>query len=529
MNDVPEFHDTFDVIVVGYGFAGATAAITAADNGARVLLSEKESLPGGISICSGGWFRSAHNADEAFNYLKATNAGRTPDDVLRVLANGMTTIEDDVRKLATVSNATVQASEKGGNYPFPGVNTFYHVSITHIPGFEDPQRTYPHIMASPSACGWRMFKIMEDNIARRSIDIRYEFTAKRLITNSRREVVGVWFQTKDGRQIAVKAKRAVILACGGFEANDEMKRQYWQKAPVLTVTSTSNTGDGIRMAQDVGAGLWHMWHFHGSYGFKHPDPKYPVAIRVKRLPDWFPGLEQAVTVKMAWIVVDQDGRRYMNECAPYTQDTSHRPMELFDSARQIFPRIPSYLIYDEKGRQEYRIGAPTYNQKGHAFRWSNDNLREIELGIIKRANTVDELAQIIGADPTIMHATLNQWNEQCKRGADGDFGRPSGSMLPVATPPFYVGELWPVVSNTQGGPVHNARQQIMNVFGEPIRRLYAAGELGSAFGYLYLSGANLSECLLTGKVAGREAATLNPWDDTTASVPSLVSSQALSK
>ncbi len=50
-----------------------------------------------------------------------------------------------------------------------------------------------------------------------------------------------------------------------------------------------NTGDGIRMAQDLGAELWHMWHYHGCYGFKHPDPDYPVAIRVKRLPDWFPG------------------------------------------------------------------------------------------------------------------------------------------------------------------------------------------------------------------------------------------------
>jgi predicted oxidoreductase len=85
-------------------------------------------------------------------------------------------------------------------------------------------------------------------------------------------------------------------------------------------------------------------------------------------------------------------------------------------------------------------------------------------------------------------------------------------MTRIDTPPYYVGEAWPVVSNTQGGPVHNARQQIMNVFGEPIPRLYAAGELGSAFGYLYLSGANLSECMVTGRVAGNGAASLASWD-----------------
>ena len=131
--------------------------------------------------------------------------------------------------------------------------------------------------------------------------MRYEFAALRLITNEKREVIGVTFKTKDGRTLNVKARRGVVLACGGFEANEEMKRQYWEKTPVLTATSTANTGDGIRMAQDLGADLWHMWHYHGSYGFKHPDTRYPVAIRVKRLPDWFPGDEQKVDVKMCWI------------------------------------------------------------------------------------------------------------------------------------------------------------------------------------------------------------------------------------
>lgn len=105
-----------------------------------------------------------------------------------------------------------------------------------------------------------MFKVLEDNVAHRAnaIEVRYEFRAERLITNGRREVIGVWFRSKDGQSIAIKAKRGVVLACGGFEANEEMKRQYWEKAPVLTATSTANTGDGIRMAQDL-AGLCAGW------------------------------------------------------------------------------------------------------------------------------------------------------------------------------------------------------------------------------------------------------------------------------
>jgi Succinate dehydrogenase/fumarate reductase, flavoprotein subunit len=94
-----EFDEIFDVIVVGYGFGGAVAAIEAADNGAKVLLCEKMPQPGGVSICSGGAVRCAEDADDAFKYLKATNSGTTPDDVLRVLAVGMTEAEDYVKKL----------------------------------------------------------------------------------------------------------------------------------------------------------------------------------------------------------------------------------------------------------------------------------------------------------------------------------------------------------------------------------------------------------------------------------------------
>ena len=507
----PSFDEEFDVIVLGYGFAGALAAITAADDGCRVLLAEKAANPGGISICSGGAMRSAHDADEAFDYLKATNGGRTPDDVIRVLAQGMTTIEADVRKLAAVSDAAITTREKGGNYPFPGVDTFYHTNITNVPGHETQEATYPHIMARPSANGWRVFRVLEDNVEMRDIDVRYRLAAERLITNNAKEIIGVRFEDADGKTRTIKAKNAVILCTGGFEADEEMKKQFWEITPVLTATSTTNTGDGIRMAQEVGADLWHMWHFHGSYGFKHPDPDYPVAIRVKRLPDWMPGRERTAKVKMCWIVVDQDGKRYMNECTPYTHDTSHRHMEHFDSVRQSFPRVPSYLVFDQVGCDMYQIGAPTYNQPGLGFAWSEDNMKEVEMGIIKKAETVAELAGIIGADPATMQETLDRWNAQCRQRKDEDFARPPGTMTNVREAPFYVGEVWPVVSNTQGGPIHNAKQQIINVFGEPIPRLYAAGECGSAFGYLYLSGANLSECLITGKVAGHEAAELPAW------------------
>ena len=500
------FDDGFDMVIVGYGYAGGIAAIEAHDAGARVLLIDKMANPGGISVCSYGAMRSAHDGGAAFRYLKATCGGRTPDDVLKVLADGMAGIEHYLRGLAVVNGAVVTPRAKVANYPFDGYDAFYQTLIEEVPNF-DPAAVYPHVRGAPG--GARVFRTLEDNIAARDVAIWLDAPAQDLITDRAGGVTGVVVRRRDGVR-RVKARRAVILACGGFEANEEMKRQYWQMTPVLSATTGANTGDGIRMAQGLGARLWHMWHYHGSYGFRHPD--YPYAIRMKRLPDWIPGREQTAVVQMTWIVVDGSGRRYMNECPPYMQDTAHRPMELMDTVTQSFPRIPSYVVFDEVGRRRYRIGAPTRNDPDACYEWSEDNLAEVESGLLQKADTVADLARALGMEAAVLEATVARWNEVCGEKRDVDFGRPPGTMMKIQRPPFYAGAVWPVVSNTQGGPVHDASQRVIDVNDQPIPRLYAAGELGSAFGHLYLSGANLAECLITGRVAGRHGAGLAPWD-----------------
>jgi succinate dehydrogenase/fumarate reductase flavoprotein subunit len=119
------------------------------------------------------------------------------------------------------------------------------------------------------------------------------------------------------------------------------------------------------------------------------------------------------------------------------------------------------------------------------------------------------LAQALSIDPAALQRTIDRWNEQCKQDNDADFGRPGGTMMPIETPPYIGGRVYPIVSNTQGGPVHNARQQVIDTAGNAIPRLYAAGELGSCFGHLYLSGGNIAECFVSGWVAGREIAALD--------------------
>src|SRR5512134_1507039 len=107
MSTALRFDEEFDVVVAGFGHAGAISAINAADAGARTLIVEKSEVPGGLSICSYGAVRSARNPELAFQYLKATNGDRTPDEVLRVLAEGMCSLESYVRDLAQVNGARV--------------------------------------------------------------------------------------------------------------------------------------------------------------------------------------------------------------------------------------------------------------------------------------------------------------------------------------------------------------------------------------------------------------------------------------
>jgi succinate dehydrogenase/fumarate reductase flavoprotein subunit len=512
---IPEkWDETFDVIVMGYGYAGGVAAIEASEAGAKVLLVEKMPDPGGISICSGGNVRIALDAANALTYLKTTCAGTTPDDVLAVLADGMTKVQDYFEYLAKPVGATVNSRITGGNYPFPGGETFGYAFIENVPDF-DPAARYPSVnsyVPIQRAAGVRLFKVLEDNVAMRNVTVRLQTSGEHLITDNDGVVCGLAIRTAEGDIRNVKARRAVILASGGFEADPEMQRQHWQGQPVLLAAFSGSTGDGIRMSQDAGAALWHMWNYHGCYGFKHPDPDYPFGIRVKRLPDWMPGKPPREDVLMPWILVDQDGHRYMSEYPPYMQDTSHRPMAYYDPLTQRYPRIPSFMVLDSTTKGTWPLGSPTFNDRRLKFDYSPDALRALEDSILTRAESIADLAAKMKVDERVLQETLDRWNGLCDTGEDRDFHRPSPSMMKIEVPPYYFAQVWPICSNTHGGPVHNRDQQVMDVYGAPIPRLYAAGELGGVFGHLYLGGGNLAECFVGGWVAGRHAAGLESWD-----------------
>ena len=184
-----------------------------------------------------------------------------------------------------------------------------------------------------------------------------------------------------------------------------------------------------------------------------------------------------------------------------------------------FPALPAYMLFDDEGRRMYPVAKSFVNDHEIApYDWSDDNLREVELGILKRADSIPELARRMEVAEPVLRETLERWNALCASGADDGFGRPAPTRRPVAKAPYYFGEVWPVVSNTQGGLVHDVEQRVLNPFGEPIAHLHVAGELGSIWGFLYLSGGNLAECFVSGRIAGENAAAQIPSRTTSHSI-----------
>ena len=491
--------ETFDVVVVGFGYAGGVAAIAAHDAGARVLLIEKQADPGGISVTSAGGVRCTRQPEEALAYLLATNGGTTPEPVLRALADGMAEMEAFVGGLAGEVGATAAMRPAGGNYPLPGADSFGFVNVDDVPGFE-PSRDLPHVRGA--AAGARLFKVVQDNVMRRGIELRLGVAAERLITEGG-TVIGV-----QAAGAAIAARGGVVLATGGFEGSAELQRQFWSMNPVLSAAVRSNVGDGLRLAQSVGAQLWHMWHYHGSYGFAHPAADYPFGIRLKRLPDWRSDQCLRENVTMSWILLDRSGRRFMNEYEPYMQDTGHRALEGFDFARLGNTRIPALLVVDADGYRRYALSAPTWHDAEVAGRYREHSPRNFDDAILRSFETLDALATAFELDAGVLKASIAAWNALVQSGEEDRFGRPVQGRDPILTPPFRAAPVVPIVSNTQGGPAHDAGQRVLNAFGAPIVGLYEAGEIGSVFGHIYMSGGNLAECFVGGRIAGRHAASL---------------------
>ena len=484
-----------NVLVAGTGLAGCLTALRLADAGYSVTHIEKMSFPGGISILSGGGVRVSNNWKSTYTYLSHTNANTTPDDVISNFAKRMEHIPAYLEQLCNRAGSTFMYETQSfmgipnHHYGFPGWESLDMVGVDLFPG-ADYNTLYPNVTSSSGASldnskGMHLYHTVY-SLLQQKVKTRFNAALERLLKHNDR-VVGAIVNGVE------EYYSAVVLATGGFENSPDMQAQYWQGKPVYHNGFWGNTGDGQRAASAVGADSWHMWQYHGTYGFKMPEG---YGVRLKGANVWLPTKpETARSLRpLHHILVDQQGKRFMNEYPPYITDTGHRALELYSAERVKYDRIPAYFISDETGRQQGPWASVRNNSNDPAPQWSDDNLREISQGIIKQFDTLEQVADYIGCDRGTVEQTIGNYNTMCNAKCDTEFERPSSSLHPIDTAPYYVAEVYPVVGNTQGGPVHNQHRQVLNSYGEEIPGLYSAGECGSIFGHLYLSAGNLSEC-----------------------------------
>ncbi|MFC1533738.1 FAD-binding protein [Thermodesulfobacteriota bacterium] len=512
-----------DVVIVGFGGAGAVAAIAAHDAGAKVLIIEKQpcDTPSRTrhtpsTRLSGGNWLCFTDPDKMISYHEALVriSNETLDaerkELISIFAQYIASNTDWMRSIGLEAGGDESmgknfASLLSENDKISDGRLFVS-DFPDLPGSDSSYIHWSKVIGKYRG-GASFFKSLSDAVRNRDIQVMWETSARHLITQGG-EVRGLTATTR-GREMGIMAKRATVLTCGGFEFNEWMKENYLRVNPTYFIGNPANTGDGINMVMEAGAALWHMNAASWRVVMKFHD--FPIAFTTQRH-------------EMAGIFVDKKGRRFTNE--RYNLHAFGYELTNYDAHAMIYPKVPCYWIFDEKRRDLGPLASghgpcnPPGGIMGDIFyHWSEDNQKEIDRGWIMSANTLDDLANMIRKDPNnegflspaVLENTVRQYNDYCLQGEDMDFHKPEKWLAPLEDPPYYAVKLWPGGPNTLGGPKRNTRSQVLRVDNNPIPRLYAAGELGSIYGMIYQGGGNLSECVAFGRLAGINAAAEKVW------------------
>lgn len=491
-----------DVVVVGYGGAGASAAIGAARAGSTVIVLEKapEGEEGGnLGVCGGGWIAvDKSNLSGAFDFIKAQVPSSVTDEEIQgfvdELASTPEFVESCGAKLGEVGKA-------------PGCLYPNLVGAEAIPGSQNA-----------GGPGKKLFSHLKETAESLSgVQVMYETPGYKLVFDPEtKEVFGVVAKQGDA-EINVKAKRGVILALGGYENNLEMAHQYCApEVPIYPWGTPYNTGDGFPMISEVGAKQRHFASVEwGSFCFKKASDVAGTAVAIVYTADQFDNA----------ILVNKYGKRFQDEIAhnagflPTPTHDKRYPLAqlVYDPVEKMeYTNLPFYMVFDETKRAAGPLANLASKDSGQTwcgvhknFTWSDDNMAEVDKGYIFKADTIEELAKQAGVDPTALKETVDSWNATVAAGVDSEFGR-TGQLTPISTPPFYMSEMALSFINTQGGPERDAAHHVIDWEGSVIPRLYAGGEFGSIYGFLYQGAGNVPEAMGT-RVAGENAAGEQPW------------------
>lgn len=553
-----------DILVVGSGAGGLLSALVAAENGASVLVIEKEALWGGTSATSGAgiWIPASDQAreagfddkpEDAFTYVRALSADNVPDANIRAYVENAAPM---LRWMGDHTELTYCA------FPYPD----YHAENpggsptgfrTHMPLPMDGRALGKDVetlrFASPAASlfgylnwhfdetymllfrqkGWWWH--LAKSLARYWFDWPFRFKSRkdrrltlgnaltgglRLALNDKK--VPVWLESpmlelveeggrvsgavvsRKGKPVRIAARKAVILAAGGFDKNQEMRDEHapLYKTALYSGGTSGNTGDSIRAGQSVGADTMNMQSAWAAPVFYVPGEDRGRLSTIERA---LPGC----------IIVNQSGERYLNEAASYHivgQQMARREAEHGDAS-------PSWFVFDHRFRHKYPVGpllplVPDWAQNG------------MVKSILKKGRTIADLAEAMKVDPARLAATLERFNAHAAKGEDPDFHRgeaaydkmygdpsvtPNPSLKPIEKGPFYAMPIYPGDIGTNGGLRTDERARVVDEKGSPIGGLYAIGNnAASAMGESYPgAGVTIGPALTFGYLAARDALGVN--------------------
>lgn len=551
-----------DVIVVGSGAGGMTAALCAKAQGLDAVVVEKDALFGGTSAVSGGGIWVPCNDDipnvggddtpeEAMTYLKRVIGDEVPEEKLRTYVREA---PEMLRYLARNFDVKFRSVPKYPDYytDLPGAKPGYRsmeplefdaallgaefdrqrpsFKGTQLMGRVSMTQIEAHILFSRGPgwlwltlkmllsywldFGWRrktrrdrrqtlgqaMTGALRAAMLRLSVPLQLQTALESLVQEGGRVTGAVVI--RNGQRLRYRARRGVVLACGGFESNPQMREQYlakptnvaWCGAPPI------NHGDGIRAGQDVGAAIAHMDRVWGSPTVRVPGAAQQVTLFVQR---GMPGS----------LAVNRKGRRFVNEAVPYPD---FRDAMYADEAKGN-GCVPCWFVFDATCRYKYPMGVFLPGQIEPDSSLPKDWLDNVYY----RADSIAALASKIGVDAAGLADTVAKHNEYARTGVDLEFNKgateferyysdlnnkPNPCIGPLVKPPFYAIRLDAGEIGTKGGLVTDERARVLRGDGAVIEGLYAVGNTSDAvMGPTYPgAGSTLGPAMTFAYIAARE-------------------------
>ena len=494
-----DIEETVDVVVVGAGGAGMTAAITATDAGKKVIVVESQPIAGGNSVRSTGGMNAAKTPYQDKNeFAEAAGVEKTLATAAEKYADNAT-----ITALAATVKSQWDAYQANPQGYFDSVELMELDTLIGGKGKNNPELVKALAENSAAAIEWLasigadvknvgafggasvkrihrpvnadgkvtavgayIVPILEKNLQDRNVQFLFDTTANEIIMKDGK-AVGIKATGKDGNKVTINAK-SVVIATGGFGANAEMVEKYKPELKGFATTNAEGAqGQGIDMATAVGAATVDMDQIQ-----IHP------TVHIEE-----DGNAHLITEGLRGdgaILVNAEGKRFYDEVS--TRDK-------VSAAIIAQPEKSAWLVVDQSMVDKSAVIA------GY-----------IKSGYTVTGATYEELAKAMGVDEATFVSTMNTWNQAVEAKSDAEFNRTSFAN-PLTTAPYYAIKITPAVHHTMGGIVINPKAEVLNEKGEAISGLFAAGEVtGGVHGANRLGGNAVADFIVFGRIAGQSAA-----------------------